>query len=200
MSTLAKPFTESDGAPTAAPVSDSLLAPATDGAPAPAAPAAASTPTLTRRSMVAGMATGLMPAPTAAAAAPGRDPDARLLELGEQYRDLCALEPAANDACEQCCGSVPEVNRPQALRHRLEDHVFGLDLPFAPDAAAAFAEPKGAGRIGRGHNLPLRTQSAINLSGLLRPRVLTDAKPRTIGKVAACQGARPRCLPARARR
>ena len=34
MSTLAKPFTESDGAPTAAPVSDSLLAPATDGAPA----------------------------------------------------------------------------------------------------------------------------------------------------------------------
>jgi hypothetical protein len=132
MSTLAKPFTESDGAPTAAPVSDSLLAPATDGAPAPAAPAAASTPTLTRRSMVAGMAAGLMPAPTAAAAAPGRDPDARLLELGEQYRDLCAQEPAANDACEQCCGSVPEVNRPQALRHRLEDHVFGLDLPFDP--------------------------------------------------------------------
>ena len=101
-----KPLPESTGAPSGCPVSDSLPVPATHGAPTAAAPAAASWPMLSRRSMVTGMAAGLIPAAPVAAASGGDDPDARLLELGERYQQLCALEVGADEAYERCCESV----------------------------------------------------------------------------------------------
>ncbi|WP_426424891.1 hypothetical protein [Bradyrhizobium genosp. A] len=61
---------------------------------------------------------------------PARHPDARLLALGERFQHLCALGDAALETYERCCEEARTVARPGALRHRLEDHVFGLNLPF----------------------------------------------------------------------
>lgn len=77
---------------------------------------------------------------------PGRHPchHARLLELGERFQHLCALADAALEIYDQCCEKVRSPQRPEVLRHRLEDHVLGLDLPFDPaNAKGGFsADPR----------------------------------------------------------
>lgn len=54
----------------------------------------------------------------------GDHPDREILDLGRRYFELVAAEAAADEAYERACDSVQEVERPSALRHRMEDHIF----------------------------------------------------------------------------
>lgn len=163
MRTPANSHVEPAYAPAIGPVLDSCPASVTHG-DLPAAPAIASPDgvmpsphqvtashfeevRLSRRSLVVGMAAGVMPAvvlPAAATGSDGEHLDARLIKLGAQYQHLCKLEAAADEAYERACERVQEVERPPVLRHRMEDHLLGLELPFdqanAPTGFSADAE------------------------------------------------------------
>jgi hypothetical protein len=60
----------------------------------------------------------------------GDHPDAELLELGRLYLSLSALEKAADKHYDACYAAYNEPPQPDVLRHRMDDHVFGLHLPL----------------------------------------------------------------------
>lgn len=134
MRTLAKSFLESTGAFVSEPPPSEGRSDLTHGAPGAARGAAfegEGAPNLSRRSMVAAVAAALIPvAPALAAGGKGTGPDAELIELGRRYLDLVALETAAEEAYDRCCEACICPEKPEALRHRLEDHAGGLHLPF----------------------------------------------------------------------
>lgn len=89
---------------------------------------------LSRRSVIAVLAAGAavnVPAIAPVAHDTGADhPDAELLELGQRYLDLDALEIAADRHYEARCEAYQEPERSEVLPHRMEDHVFGIHLPL----------------------------------------------------------------------
>ena len=43
---------------------------------------------------------------------------------------IATLKATADETYERCCEASHEPGRPDALRHRMEDHVLGLHLPL----------------------------------------------------------------------
>ncbi len=87
-------------------------------------------PQLSRRSIVAALAAASLPSAPALAAGGSVSPDAELIELGRRYLDLVKLEAAADEAYERSCEACHWPKKPEALRHRLEDHLGGLHFSF----------------------------------------------------------------------
>lgn len=85
-----------------------------------------------RRAIVAALAAGAAATvPAIANAATDDDhPDRELLKLGRRYQNLETRRAAADAHLDPCCEAVNSPHRPEALRHRLEDHIFGLQLPM----------------------------------------------------------------------
>src|SRR5262245_4853830 len=105
--TLCKPLPESTGELSISPPSSDARDFSTHPVPGAVRGAASGkegTPQLSRRSMVAALAAGLIPAaaPALAVGGGGRGPDAELLEHGRRYLDLVTLEAAADEAYERC--------------------------------------------------------------------------------------------------
>lgn len=129
MRTLAKRLTAPTGARSSGPDIGSVQLDPAHAAPGAARGAASGEegPRLSRRSMVAALAGGVVPVAPALAAG---EPDAELIKLGRHFLDLVKLEAAADEARDRCieAGQWPEP--PVTLRHRLEDHIGGLCLPL----------------------------------------------------------------------
>ena len=89
-------------------------------------------PTPSRRSVIAGLGTATaaeVPAIGLAATADDH-PHRELLKLGRRYQDLETRLVAADAYLQQCYNAAEEPQPSEVLRHRLEDHVFGQQLPM----------------------------------------------------------------------
>jgi hypothetical protein len=69
------------------------------------------------------------PSGTNAQSVVAADLDAELVDLERRYFQLSALEEAADENYNRCAEAYREPGRPDALRHRIEDHTCGLNLP-----------------------------------------------------------------------
>jgi hypothetical protein len=88
---------------------------------------------LSRRTVIASLAAGAAASvPIIAAVAGGDHPDAELLELGREYGQLREAIAAAN-ARHKVCAAAFKGREPvlrDVMRHRITDHVCGLQLPI----------------------------------------------------------------------
>jgi hypothetical protein len=145
MRTLAKRPQDSAGELSSAPADDIGIAAPTNRAVAePCVPDLLS-PVFSRRSIIAALAASTAArVPAVGAAGQGEHPDAELLELGREYMALDRVIKAADTHYERCqaaynaCEPTPR----DVMRHRIEDHVGGFNLPMSSSTRRLAAEPK----------------------------------------------------------